>query len=520
MASTIQLGFVKHIDYDAAVASEDDVLNKHRQWKESMAFLVDLWQRRQALERLVALHLRVDDAARVRTGHPKTWRQGAFNEAIPMLVFDDAAAAHDQTRFPAGPDDGETGLRRVILRCPLPAKCAETYHPGSILEKMRCETAAYVWMQRHCPGARIPHLYGFGFPNGAHFVASLLRWPVPSDYLPIDVHDAAVTAVPTGYMVLEHFGPSLGKEMPLVIRNQKLTEEPVKMHNLFRSVSRVLLAVARIPQPRIGAFRFNDDGTISLDNRPITCGVFLLENDGAPRTMAIDRTYTNVDQYVADLATFHDQRFLAAPNAALDLPDCHGQMAIKTCLRAVAHHFLKDEHRSGPFALYLSDANAANFMVDDDWNVTGMFDLEWIISGPVDLPRTPSWLTWESIDAIAGKGYAEFDATRAVFMKVFKEEERRTDTGALEDAAGSTLSSIMEDTWRSKRFWFYKSLLSTNGMDHIVRSQIIPLFSQETLAYTDVARLWCPALADVVKRKLDDRAAYLVELADLFGRTT
>jgi hypothetical protein len=57
-----------------------------------VTFEFDLWLRRVALEWLVALHAG-DDAACMKSGHPKTWRAGSFNGAIPMLLFDCVDAA-------------------------------------------------------------------------------------------------------------------------------------------------------------------------------------------------------------------------------------------------------------------------------------------------------------------------------------------------------------------------------------------------------------------------------------------
>lgn len=346
-------------------------------------------------------------------------------------------------------------------------------------------------------------------------------------------------------MILEHFGASFGQELSLMARDTKILEDgveylpepiqmlsqPAKMRNLFRGVSRVILALARVPQPRIGAFRFNDDGTISLDNRPVTADMFVLENARAPRTMGVDTTYTNANEYVSDLQTFQEQKFLAAPNAAVEEEDAKYQMGIMSFLRAVTHHFVggSSRWRNGPFALYMSDANASNFMVDEDWNVTGMYDLEWMFSAPADMPRVPSWLTWSSVDRIskpASDEYAAYDETRAVFAGVFAEEERLADTAVLEDAlGGTTLSAVMEESWASKTFWFYSSLLSITGMTHVASHQILPMFAraweekgEPSAPFADLAKLWSTRAADVVAKKVDDHTKHLVNVAALFGR--
>ncbi|OAA67970.1 hypothetical protein SPI_00165 [Niveomyces insectorum RCEF 264] len=521
MPDTICLVDGTETNLEDALASEKNIVVRHRQWEEMMQLYIGAYEKREALERLVAFHIGVS-AARVKTDHPSAWRRGGFNLAIPMLVFDGA---------------GEAEVNRVMLRLPIPIKCGEVQHPGSVREKLRCETASYVWMQRHCPGVRIPHLYGFGFPHGAHFsfagrlsmirravlyvrqlVASWLYRPVPSSYLSVTAPDMPLE---TGYMVIEHFGEAtFGKQLPLVAHGQRLLDQPAKMRNLFRGVSRIILDLARVPQPRIGAFCFNDDGTISLDGRPTSSDMAILESEGAPRAIPVDKTYTNTDQYVSDLSTLFEAQFLAAPNAALNTVDCEAQMSIMVFLRAVAHHFIEPNRRNGPFFLYMSDANAANFMVDDEWNVTGMFDLEWIFAAPADVFFTPTWLTWSSIDHISRPGYDEYSTTREAFMKIFKEEEQRMDTSELEAAlGGSTFSAVMEASWSSGRAWFYQSLMTVDAMLHITEGRIQPLFVPDELPYSYFCKLWHQNSKDIVAQKLRDREEHKAAIARLFQDT-
>ncbi|MCF6792447.1 hypothetical protein L3H48_11110, partial [Corynebacterium sp. MC-05] len=90
-----------------------------------------------------------------------------------------------------------------------------------------------------------------------------------------------------------------------------------------------MLSLACVPQPRIGSFQFHDNGTISLTNRPLTCTMMLLENEGTPRTIERNNTYLSTEQFVADLFRFHDQRFPTHPNAVENEDDCREDMAAK-----------------------------------------------------------------------------------------------------------------------------------------------------------------------------------------------
>jgi hypothetical protein len=141
-------------------------------------------------------------------------------------------------------------------------------------------------------------------------------------------------------------------------------------------MSRLMLSLASIPQPRIGSFQFNLDGTITLTNRPVPCAAIILENDGAPRTIQRNETYTCTEPFVADMLALHENSFLSNPNAVYDAKDCRDQMASFALLRMLSHHYIKRECRNGPFYLQITDSHGSNLFVDDNLNVTCLIDLE------------------------------------------------------------------------------------------------------------------------------------------------
>lgn len=42
----------------------------------------------------------------------------------------------------------------------------EAEYTGNAEEKIRCEAATFIWIQENCPTVTIPHLWGFGLPDG------------------------------------------------------------------------------------------------------------------------------------------------------------------------------------------------------------------------------------------------------------------------------------------------------------------------------------------------------------------
>jgi len=122
-----------------------------------------------------------------------------------------------------------------------------------------------------------------------------LRFPALSQY----AFSPAGLRLPTTYMLLEYIGPETGKELSDTWDERR--QNPVQRQNLFRGMSRLILSLARIPQPRIGSFEFHNKGTITLTNRPLLCSIIILENDGAPRTILKHETYTSTEPFVADM---------------------------------------------------------------------------------------------------------------------------------------------------------------------------------------------------------------------------
>lgn len=312
-------------------------------------------------------------------------------------------------------------------------------------------------------------------------------------------------------MVLEYLGPETGQMLSDTFDIHR--EDQARRQRLFRGISQILLSLARIPQAQIGSFQFNANGIVSLANRPLSCSMMILENDGATRTIQRNDTFSCTDAFVSDTLTFHDQRFLSQPNAVYSEGDCRGQMAVKTLLRVLSHLYIKQELRNGPFVLQLTDFHASNILVDNQWNVTGLIDLEWICALPSEMLEVPYWLTGHAIDQIKGENLDQFDRVRQEFMCVFKEEERTTKSKAEHNI---TLSEVMQDMWESKGVWFWHCVSSVNAMYFLLETHLYPPKSLSLEAERFVSRFWCRNSEDVVRKKLADKQAYDDELRKLF----
>lgn len=284
---------------------------------------------------------------------------------------------------------------------------------------------------------------------------------------------------------------------------------------LFQGMARIMLSLARLPQPHIGSFQFNtSNGTIALSNRPLTCTMMIFENSGTPRTIQPGQVYQTTDSFASDMLTLHDNHLLHDSHAVRHEEDARERMTIRMLLRAVMHHFILSDGRNGPFLLQLTDFHQSNIFVDDDWNVTCLIDLEWICALPAEMLSVPYWLTNCSIDDIIDEEYGTFDETRQVFLAAMDEENK-----SLRMEHEIQITSTMRDAWASKGVWFWACLRSLNAWLFVFEDHLLPKFSTEKGLVGDLKQLstfWREDVGYVVKAKVDDEEQYQAELRSLF----
>lgn len=270
--------------------------------------------------------------------------------------------------------------------------------------------------------------------------------------------------LPTAYMLLEDVRSETSQTLSCTWEKQR--HDPEKRKTLFRGLSRVMVSLARTPQPRIGSFRFHN-GTVALTNRPLHSAIAILENEGTPRTVQSDTTYSCTEPFVTDVFNFYDRHFLAQPNAACDDYECYGIMSARVMLRSLTHHYILPDRRYGPFFLQLTDVRPSNIFVDHDWNVTCLVGLEWVCAFPLESLTVPYWLTGRKIDEFSvGQHEDEFARIQAEFLDILEEEE-----GQVQEH-GLSLAQTMRETWASGGFWFWHCVKSANALVPLFKNNI------------------------------------------------
>ena len=134
------------VTVEEALDDESDIIPALSTLQETTNFRQNiLWPRRSQIKQLVSRHLGVPPSD-FKLSPPDEWLTGSFNLCVIINSI-------NSSKLP----------RQVILRIALPFNAGETYSPGTVDEKLRCEAATYIWLQRDCPAVPIPRLLGIGF---------------------------------------------------------------------------------------------------------------------------------------------------------------------------------------------------------------------------------------------------------------------------------------------------------------------------------------------------------------------
>lgn len=297
---------------------------------------------------------------------------------------------------------------------------------------------------------------------------------------------------------------------------EDLRNDKSRRNTLFQGLSNIMLSLGRIPLPRIGSFTINNEGVVSLTNRPLTLRLQQLENEGIPTNTSRDLTYTAIEPYLLDKLALHDSRLRYQPNAINNEGDCRSQMAVLTGMRSVLHHFYNRDLRHGPFLLTLTDLHQSNLFVDSDWHIKYVIDLEWACVLPIELQHPPHWLTNRDLDELDGEHLDAFDEIRKEFMDAFETEEKLYST----QHAPLSRTHTMNSGWETGKFFYFHALNSTVGVFGLFWQHIQPKFARSHLSDEAFDRIfspyWEPEAEEFVSSKLEEKDDYDKQLRRVF----
>lgn len=285
-----------------------------------------------------------------------------------------------------------------------------------------------------------------------------------------------------------------------------------KLH-FYRSLSRIMLDLARHPFPKIGAFTIDKSGNMSLSNRPLTRLFPLLESDGIPIDIPRNRTYTTTDSYIYDILNCHDLKLQHQRNAVRDKWDAEGQMAVLTTMRALSPNFTIDHLRRGPFCHIWTDCHKSNIFVNPHYEITCLPDLERICILPIEELSPPYWLSGYAVDELEGDKEDQYKEMCEEFLRVFEEE----------DDEQSSTTTIMKTVLEKGTNWFWASLNHPRAtcnlfFDHL-QPRLAPaqLDGEGCIQFQQIlAQYWTWNAPAFIDHKVRERESYLKELRALW----
>ncbi|KAI1959267.1 hypothetical protein LOZ58_004538 [Ophidiomyces ophidiicola] len=488
----------EEITYSVAKEKETNILQRLSYVEKRDKFFGQLKRNTGWIKSTIAHHIGLHSPNACQISDEDDWLYGSFNVCIPVTV--------DSKNWRWKRQHGN----RLMFRLPLPYRVAESFHPGSADEKVRCEAATYSFFQQHCTDVSLPQLYGFGLTTGE------------TSRLALQTDEGRLS-----YMLLEYIEDTTGEMLSATWKDKQNDAE--LRANLFRGISRILLSITQIKLPKIGSFTMDNNGYISLTNRLLTYQMLEAENESIPTDIPRDRTYSTVESYTLDMLNFHDNRILHQPNAINDLSDYSYQTAALTTMRTILPLFLDQNTRYGPFVLCFGDFNQSNIFVDKNWNITCLLDLEWMFSQPIDLVRLPTWLSNQALDELAHEP-EHFIAIRKELVDILADEEKKRHaissqegTSEIPEKAPSSsllLSTDLSSCWDTGAFWYSLALHNPTALFSVFYERIQPKFLDKNNDHDAFQNIvpwyWAADFVDIALEKVEDKKNYDIQLQQAF----
>ncbi|KAL9115244.1 MAG: hypothetical protein Q9227_001038 [Pyrenula ochraceoflavens] len=293
----------------------------------------------------------------------------------------------------------------------------------------------------------------------------------------------------------------------------KHSNDRERKRTFFRDLSRILLSSIRTPLPYIGSLTINDQGIVSLANRPLSLIVPEAENDCCPPVVSRNHVYNSVEAYIMDLFNYHDSRIRYQPNSVISVSDGFDQIHALTLMRTTLPDFLNRDTRFGPFYLNLDDLHQSNIFVDESWHIKFIIDLEWACFRPIEMFRPPIWLTGQGIDLIVDEKASELKLALDEFLSILEEEETKQSQNA-----SMSLAKVFRESWSTGRLWYYLAIDSLTALHGVFWNQVQPMFPPN--AHDIVARYWHSDAENVIEKRAADKIEYDKQLRQAFEEDT
>ncbi|KAJ4527924.1 hypothetical protein HRR83_000676 [Exophiala dermatitidis] len=499
------------LSWEEVEEEDDNMLVKLPRNRLREEFLDDIQQHTSDIGGIVAHHLSLSKTQQCRIADRAEWLYGDFNACIPITVSNWRA-------------------QRLLLRCPFPHMVGQ---PFGLDEKIRCEAATFAWISSNCSEVPTPRLWGFGLPNGLsfkhikylpwyrrilqytknYFRSWFSRTPYYAPFIPTNSR----FSLQSGYLLVDFIEKEQGRMLSEIWPPD--TDE--QKQNFYKSLSKIMLELARCPLPTIGSFTVHNSGEISLSNRPLTVRLPLFEGEGIPIDIPRDRCYLTTESYVHDLLKCLDSKLRYQPNSVRDEDDARAQMACLTTMRYLSSHFILDMPQTGPFYYIWTDPHASNIFVNEEYKISSLPDLEWFCSLPIQTLHIPFWLAGHDVDEFGGENKKDYRDMCTEFLTIFQRVACEYSTQHSQHC-----TEALQRTLEVGTQWYWASLYQPRATYNLFLDHLQPQFAPEHSTGSDllqyeriVAQYWTKDAAGFIKQKLREREDYLTRLRLVNGRS-
>lgn len=237
-----------------------------------------------------------------------------------------------------------------------------------------------------------------------------------------------------------------------------------KTQNLYRSFAKVMMSLAKIPQPRIGSWTIDNNGQLSLSNRPLLPHITKFENWGIPSGIPRKTTYTNTDSFYNDCIGVYDNRLEHQRNIVKHEREVWDAAAKMVYMRSYLPRFADYSLRQGPFFMQLGNMPSHNILVDKEWNVKQFIEVQGICSLPIELLLPPPWMTGKDIGNLLSTEKDRLNICYRQFTNTLRHEEAKNPLLP----NGKLHSDTLLRTLLSDKFWFLHSLQTPGDPDSMI----------------------------------------------------
>jgi hypothetical protein len=175
---------------------------------------------------------------------------------------------------------------------------------------------------------------------------------------------------------------------------------------------------------------------------------------------------------------------------------------------------MTDRKLRNDFVLFLTDNHQSNILVDDDWHIKYIIDLEWACVLPIQMLSPPYWLCCQGIDQIFVH-LDEYAELHREFVDAFEKEE-------LERYSSRAYSQILHSCWETGSFWYTNALDSPSALPALFIDHIQPKFADLGIIAREESdrRLmpyWRSGASDFIAAKVKEEEQYRTRVKEVFA---